>query len=128
MVQGQVDVVWVGVDCIVVNGDVVNKIGIYFLVVLVYYYQILFYVVVLQIIFDCYCLNGVVIFIEQCVVVEVIGVVGSFGVVQWVLMGVVVYNLVFDVMFVGLISGWVLDSGVVILVQVVVGVFVLDNG
>lgn len=64
MVQGRVDVVWVGVDCIVVNGDVVNKIGIYSLVVLVNYYCILFYVVVLYIIYDFDCLNGVVIFIE----------------------------------------------------------------
>lgn len=44
----------VGVDCIVVNGDMVNKIGIYGFVFLVKVFGILFYVVVLQFIFDLF--------------------------------------------------------------------------
>lgn len=52
MVVGKVDKIFVGVDCIVVNGDFVNKVGIYNFVVLVYFYNILFYVVVLLIMFD----------------------------------------------------------------------------
>lgn len=56
------------------------------------------------------------------------GVAGSFGAVQWAPTGAAVYNPAFDVTPAGLISGWVLDSGVVTPAQVAAGVFAPDNG
>ncbi len=41
------------------------------------------------------------------------GVAGSFGAVQWAPKDAAVYNPAFDVTPAALISGWVLDSGVV---------------
>jgi methylthioribose-1-phosphate isomerase len=43
----------------------------------------------------------------------VTGVAGSFGAVQWAPENAQVYNPAFDVTPAALISGWVLDSGVV---------------
>lgn len=72
----------VGVDRIVVNGDVVNKIGIYNLVVLVKYYGVCFMVVVLISIFDLSILSGVDIFIEECDGYEVFEVKGVWMVLE----------------------------------------------
>ena len=61
--------------------------------------------------------------IEQRAAAEVTGVAGSFGAVQWAPTGAAVYNPAFDVTPAGLISGWVLDSGVVTPAQVAAGAF-----
>lgn len=60
----------VGVDCIVVNGDIVNKIGIYSLVLLVFYYGVFFYVVLFLIIIDIVIKFGKEIIIEEWLLKE----------------------------------------------------------
>ena len=124
----QVDAVWVGADRIAANGDVANKIGTYSLAVLAHYHQIPFYVAAPQTTLDRHCPNGAAIPIEQRAAAEVTGVAGSFGAVQWAPTGAAVYNPAFDVTPAGLISGWVLDSGVVTPAQVAAGAFAPDNG
>ncbi len=113
MAQGQVDAVWVGADRIAANGDVANKIGTYSLAVLAKFHNVPFYVAAPQTTLDPACPNGAAIPIEQRSAAEVTGVAGSFGAVQWAPEDARVYNPAFDVTPAALISGWVLDSGVV---------------
>lgn len=113
MAQGQVDAVWVGADRIAANGDVANKIGTYSLAVLAKFHHIPFYVAAPQTTLDPDCPDGAAIPIEQRAPAEVTGVAGSFGAVQWAPENARVYNPAFDVTPAALISGWVLDSGVV---------------
>ncbi|EOW6802896.1 S-methyl-5-thioribose-1-phosphate isomerase [Cronobacter muytjensii] len=113
MAQGQVDAVWVGADRIAANGDVANKIGTYSLAVLAKYHNVPFYVAAPQTTLDPACPNGAAIPIEQRAAAEVTGVAGSFGAVQWAPENARVYNPAFDVTPASLISGWVLDGGVV---------------
>lgn len=113
MAKGQVDAVWVGADRIAANGDVANKIGTYSLAVLAKFHGIPFYVAAPQTTLDPNCPNGDAIPIEQRVAAEVTGVAGSFGAVQWAPENAKVYNPAFDVTPASLISGWVLDTGVV---------------
>ncbi|VTN14922.1 Methylthioribose-1-phosphate isomerase [Raoultella terrigena] len=61
--------------------------------------------------------------IWQRAAAEVTGVAGSFGAVQWAPADASVYNPAFDVTPAALISGWVLDSGVVTQEQVAAGAF-----
>ena len=68
-------------------------------------------------------LNGEAIPIEQRDAREVTGVAGSFGAVQWAPENAQVYNPAFDVTPAALISGWVLDTGVVLPEAVEQGVF-----
>lgn len=119
---GVVQWVIVGVDCIVVNGDIVNKIGIYQFVIVVCYYGVKFMVVVLFLIVDMVMFDGEVIEIELCDVIELFFIVGQCMVVD----GVEVWNLVFDVMLVELIDVIVIECGViewfnVVVMQVVFG-------
>ncbi len=123
MAKKQVDAVWVGADRIAANGDVANKIGTYSLAVLANYHGIPFYVAAPQTTLDAHCPNGEAIPIEQRAASEVTGVAGSFGAVQWAPENAAVYNPAFDVTPAELISGWVLDSGVVTPEQVRDGVF-----
>jgi methylthioribose-1-phosphate isomerase len=123
MAKKQVDAVWVGADRIAANGDVANKIGTYSLAVLANYHGIPFYVAAPQTTLDAYCPNGEAIPIEQRAASEVTGVAGSFGAVQWAPENAAVYNPAFDVTPAELISGWVLDTGVVTPEQVRDGVF-----
>lgn len=123
MAKGQVDAVWVGADRIAANGDVANKIGTYSLAVLAKYHGIPFYVAAPQTTLDPHCPNGDAIPIEQRAAAEVTGVAGSFGAVQWAPEDAQVYNPAFDVTPAALISGWVLDSGVVTPEQVAAGFF-----
>ena len=51
------------------------------------------------------------------------GVAGSFGAVQWAPTDAQVYNPAFDVTPASLISGWVLDTGVVRPEEVAKGFF-----
>ncbi|ELQ6125910.1 S-methyl-5-thioribose-1-phosphate isomerase [Cronobacter dublinensis] len=113
MAQGLVDAVWVGADRIAANGDVANKIGTYSLAVLAKFHHVPFYVAAPQTTLDPACPNGAAIPIEQRAAAEVTGVAGSFGAVQWAPEEARVYNPAFDVTPASLISGWVLDGGVV---------------
>ncbi|MGP3593887.1 S-methyl-5-thioribose-1-phosphate isomerase [Vagococcus sp. WN89Y] len=123
MAKGQVDAVWVGADRIAANGDVANKIGTYSLAVLAKFHGVPFYVAAPQTTLDPGCPNGEAIPIEQRAGAEVTGVAGSFGCVQWAPEDARVYNPAFDVTPASLISGWVLDSGVVTPPEVAAGVF-----
>ncbi|UWS32621.1 S-methyl-5-thioribose-1-phosphate isomerase [Erwinia pyrifoliae] len=123
MARGEVDAVWVGADRIAANGDVANKIGTYSLAVLADYHNIPFYVAAPHTTLDRACPNGDAIPIEQRAASEVTGVSGSFGTVHWAPEDATVYNPAFDVTPASLISGWVLDSGVVTPEQVRVGEF-----
>lgn len=123
MAKGQVDAVWVGADRIAANGDVANKIGTYSLAVLARFHGIPFYVAAPHTTLDRTCPDGEAIPIEQRAAAEVTGVAGSFGAVQWAPENVRVYNPAFDVTPAALISGWVLDTGVVTPQQVKAGIF-----
>ncbi|EPE1850755.1 S-methyl-5-thioribose-1-phosphate isomerase [Cronobacter dublinensis] len=123
MAQGLVDAVWVGADRIAANGDVANKIGTYSLAVLAKFHHVPFYVAAPQTTLDPACPNGAAIPIEQRAAAEVTGVAGSFGAVQWAPEEARVYNPAFDVTPAALISGWVLDGGVVTPEEVVKGRF-----
>ena len=123
MAQKRVDAIWVGADRIAANGDVANKIGTYSLAVLAKYHGIPFYVAAPHTTHDPHCPNGAAIPIEQRAASEVTGVSGSFGSVQWAPLDAQVYNPAFDVTPAELISGWVLDVGVVTPDQVREGIF-----
>ncbi|KFK92367.1 MULTISPECIES: S-methyl-5-thioribose-1-phosphate isomerase [unclassified Serratia (in: enterobacteria)] len=123
MAAGKVDAVWVGADRIAANGDVANKIGTYSLAVLAHYHRIPFYVAAPHTTHDQHCPNGAAIPIEQRAVAEVTGVAGSFGSCQWAPIDAPVYNPAFDVTPAALISGWVLDCGVISPQQVADGIF-----
>jgi methylthioribose-1-phosphate isomerase len=123
MAKKQVDAIWVGADRIAANGDVANKIGTYSLAVLAHYHQIPFYVAAPNTTLDVHCPSGDAIPIEQRPAREVTGVAGSFGEVQWAPGDAQVYNPAFDVTPAELISGWVLDTGVVTPEQVKAGIF-----
>lgn len=123
MAKGEVDAVWVGADRIAANGDVANKIGTYSLAVLAKFHGIPFYVAAPHTTLDRGCPDGDAIPIEQRAATEVTGVAGSFGAVQWAPENVRVYNPAFDVTPAALISGWVLDTGVVTPEQVAAGIF-----
>lgn len=123
MARGVVDAIWVGADRIAANGDVANKIGTYSLAVLAHYHGIPFYVAAPHTTLDRQCPNGDAIPIEQRAASEVTGVSGSFGSVQWAPESAAVYNPAFDVTPAALISGWVLDTGVVTPAQVQEGIF-----
>jgi len=123
MAKGLVDAVWVGADRIAANGDVANKIGTYSLAVLAKFHGIPFYVAAPQTTLDPDCPNGDAIPIEQRAASEVTGVAGSFGAVQWAPEDAQVYNPAFDVTPASLISGWVLDTGVVTPQEVANGKF-----
>ncbi|EKK5268631.1 S-methyl-5-thioribose-1-phosphate isomerase [Cronobacter dublinensis] len=123
MAQGLVDAVWVGADRIAANGDVANKIGTYSLAVLAKFHHVPFYVAAPQTTLDPTCPNGAAIPIEQRAAAEVTGVAGSFGAVQWAPEEARVYNPAFDVTPASLISGWVLDGGVVTPEEVAKGRF-----
>ncbi|MBY4838123.1 S-methyl-5-thioribose-1-phosphate isomerase [Pantoea sp. DY-5] len=123
MARGVVDAIWVGADRIAANGDVANKIGTYSLAVLAHYHGIPFYVAAPHTTLDRQCPHGDAIPIEQRAASEVTGVAGSFGSVQWAPESAAVYNPAFDVTPAALISGWVLDTGVVTPAQVQEGIF-----
>jgi methylthioribose-1-phosphate isomerase len=123
MAQGKVDAICVGADRIAANGDVANKIGTYSLAVLAHYHQIPFYVAAPHTTHDPHCPNGQAIPIEQRAASEVTGVAGSFGACQWAPDHAPVYNPAFDVTPAALISGWILDCGVITPAQVQQGIF-----
>lgn len=118
MAQGLVDRILVGADRIAANGDFANKVGTYSLAVLAHYHQVPFYVVAPSTTIDPACANGAAIPIEQRAAAEVWGVsgaIGPHGLLQqsrWAPTAAPVYNPAFDVTPAALVSGWVLDWGV----------------
>ncbi len=123
MGRGEVDAVWVGADRIAANGDVANKIGTYSLAVLARFHEIPFYVAAPHTTHDPHCPDGAAIPIEQRSAAEVTGVSGSFGSCRWAPDDAQVYNPAFDVTPAALISGWVLDTGIVTPQQAQAGIF-----
>ena len=112
MAQNKVDKIFVGSDRIASNGDFANKIGTYSLAVLAHYHQVPFYVVAPRTTLDLECKTGDDIPIEQRDALEVKGVSGGGGDLQWSPEQATAYNPAFDVTPAELVSGWVLDSGV----------------
>jgi methylthioribose-1-phosphate isomerase len=112
MATGQVDMIFVGADRIVANGDFANKVGTCSLAVLARYYNVPFYVVAPVTTIDPHCPGGRDIPIEQRNADEVRGVSGSFGTCNWTPADTPVYNPAFDVTPAELVTGWVLDTGV----------------
>jgi methylthioribose-1-phosphate isomerase len=103
MGQRKIQKVFVGADRIAKNGDVANKIGTYGVAVLAHHHQIPFYVVAPRTTFDASCASGRDIPIEQRAAEEVrAGKAPSTS---------RVYNPAFDVTPRELITGIVLDDG-----------------
>ncbi|MHA7878819.1 MAG: S-methyl-5-thioribose-1-phosphate isomerase [Saccharospirillum sp.] len=112
MGKGEVDLVLVGADRIARNGDFANKVGTYSLAVLARAHAVPFYVVAPVTTVDLTCPNGEAIPIEQRAADEVRGVCLPEHNLIWSPDNAEVYNPAFDVTPAHLISGWVLDTGV----------------
>jgi methylthioribose-1-phosphate isomerase len=121
MAAGKVDRVMVGADCIAINGDFANKVGTYTLAVLARHHHVPFYVVAPSTTIDGHCNDGASIPIEQRSADEVRGVTGSFGSCIWSPVDAPVYNPAFDVTPAEMVTGWILDSGVYSLDDVIAG-------
>lgn len=104
MSQGKIQKVFVGADRIAKNGDVANKIGTYGVAVLAHFHRIPFYVVAPRTTFDQSCASGREIPIEQRAADEVRA--GKSPTTS------PVYNPAFDVTPRELITGIVLDDGI----------------
>ena len=109
MSRGEVDVVIVGADRIVANGDVVNKIGTYTLAVLAKRHRIPFYVAAPVSTFDLRTSKGAAVPIEERPAHEVTGYRGA----RWAPEGIAVRNPAFDVTPAELITGIITERGVV---------------
>lgn len=114
MAKGEVDLVMVGADRIARNGDFANKVGTYSLAVLARAHDIPFYVVAPVTTVDLTCPSGDAIPIEQRAAEEVRGVSLPERSLIWSPEQAEVYNPAFDVTPARLISGWVLDTGVML--------------
>ena len=124
MAAGKVDRIMVGADRIAVNGDFANKVGTYTLAVLARHHHVPFYVVAPTTTIDRYCNDGDSIPIEQRNADEVRGASGSFGSCIWSPVEAPVYNPAFDVTPAELVTGWILDTGVYELDDVLTGALV----
>ncbi len=109
MASGLVDVVLIGADRVVANGDTANKIGSYPLAVLAKRHEIPFYVVMPSSTIDTDTEVGAEIPIEQRTSDEVTR--GALGPIAPE--GVPAYNPAFDVTPAELITGWITERGVV---------------
>jgi methylthioribose-1-phosphate isomerase len=112
MAQGKIQKIIVGCDRIALNGDFANKVGTYSVAVLAHHHKIPFYVAGPHTTIDWKCENGSQIVIEQRDAAEVRGVAGAFGSVTWAPQDATVLNPAFDVTPAKMVSGWVLDKGV----------------
>ncbi|MFC6669144.1 S-methyl-5-thioribose-1-phosphate isomerase [Marinobacterium aestuariivivens] len=121
MAQGKIDCVLVGADRIAANGDFANKVGTYSLAVNAHYHGIPFYAVAPYTTVDPQCPDGSAIPIEQRAADEVRGVGGSFGEIVWSPGDAPVYNPAFDVTPAQLVTGWILDTGILTPQQVAEG-------
>jgi 5-methylthioribose kinase len=111
MASGRIQKVFVGADRIASNGDFANKIGTYSLAVLAKHHQIPFYAVAPTSTVDPCCPTGDSIPIEERDGNEVRGASGAFGSVTWASPNAPVVNPAFDVTPATLVSGIVLESG-----------------
>lgn len=107
MARGMINMVIVGADRIVANGDVANKIGTYMLAVLAKYHKIPFYVAAPSSTFDLQTADGGSIPIEQRADFEVRK---GFGVVT-VASAAGVVNPAFDVTPADLVAGFITEKG-----------------
>ncbi len=127
MAQGLVDRIFVGADRIAANGDFANKVGTYSLAVLAHYHQVPFYVVAPSTTVDLACPAGAAIPIEQRAAAEVCGFSGATGPEgqlqhsRWAPPDAAVYNPAFDVTPAALVTGWVLDHGVLSQAEIAAG-------
>lgn len=121
MKNGMVDKILVGSDRIAANGDFANKIGTYSLAVLANFHSIPFYVAAPYTTVDPNCPDGDAIPIEERAEEEIKGVSGSFGTCQWVPDSTEVYNPAFDITPAGLVTGWILDTGLYTIKDVLEG-------
>lgn len=108
MAQRQIDLVIVGADRIVRNGDTANKIGTYALAVLASHHGIPFYVAAPRSSFDLSIETGAGVPIEERAANEVL----SFGDARVAREGVKVYNPAFDVTPRHLITAFITERGV----------------
>jgi methylthioribose-1-phosphate isomerase len=113
MREGRVQRVMVGADRIARNGDVANKVGTYALAITARYHEVPFHAVAPWTTVDLDCPDGQHIPIEQRAPVEVRGAAGSFGSVRWSPEGASVFNPAFDVTPAALLTGLVLDRGLI---------------
>lgn len=121
MAAGNIDKIMVGADRIARNGDFANKVGTYSLAVAARYHSVPFYVVAPRTTVDQHCMSGDAIPIEQRSADEVRGIAGSFGSCTWSPEQAPVYNPAFDLTPAELVTGWILDSGVITRDEVVNG-------
>lgn len=114
MRSGKINKVIVGADRIAKNGDFANKIGTYGLAVLARYHQVPFYVAAPYTTVDIHCPDGNHIHIEERAADEVRGAyVPGHGQVIWSVENCPVFNPAFDVTPADLVTGYILDSGLV---------------
>jgi methylthioribose-1-phosphate isomerase len=109
MQRGEVDLVCVGADRIVANGDTANKIGTYNLAVQAHYHQVPFLVAAPSTTFDLKMTSGDAITIEERSPEEL----RQIGDIQIAPASAPVFNPSFDVTPAGLISAIVAESGVI---------------
>lgn len=105
MTEGEIDLVIVGTDRVVANGDVVNKIGTAALAILCRYFAIPFYVACPSSTFDPQTPTGAEVIIEERAPEEVLGDDAAPG--------VKVRNPAFDVTPNSLVTAFVTDVGVI---------------
>jgi methylthioribose-1-phosphate isomerase len=108
MQQGKINVVIVGADCIVANGDVANKIGTYALAVLAEKHGVPFYVAAPSSTIDTVLHTGGEIQIEERDSTEITEVFGHRIAPE----GITVYAPAFDVTPSELISGIITENGI----------------
>ena len=111
MREGKVQKIFVGSDRIAKNGDFANKIGTYSVAISAKYHNIPFYVVAPKSTVDVKCSSGKDIPIEERAKQEVRGASGAFGSVTWSPKEAPTWNPAFDVTPVELVTGIILDTG-----------------
>jgi len=104
MSKGKIHKVIVGADRIAMNGDFANKVGTYSLAVLCHYHRIPFYTAAPVTTLDGQCESGDQIPVEQRKPEEVL--------MSWAPKTAKVWNPSFDVTPAELVTGWILDKGV----------------
>ena len=112
MGQGRIHKIFVGADRITTHGDVANKIGTYSLAVLAYYHRVPFYVAAPWSTVDLHMASGKDIPIEERTPSEIQGVYMGANSLTWAPEGAPVWNPAFDVTPHQLVSGYILESGV----------------
>lgn len=112
MAKKKVTKLIVGCDRIALNGDFANKVGTYGLAIWAKHHNIPFYVAGPYTTIDVSCESGEEIPIEERPASEVRGAKGAFGEVEWALQEASVFNPAFDVTPAEMVTGWILDKGI----------------